>query len=131
METNKKTYKEVFNFIANANNYLKVHTDETKLKYAIERVGEKINKVTDAYYQKVKDLQLEHAFADEKGRVPFTIDEQGSRTYEYTKEGIKALDKAIEELFNSEVDVEVYYATELTEDAKPFEEVFKGFVINA
>lgn len=125
-----KTYKEVFSFIANANAYLKTNEEETKLKYAIERTGEKVNLVTKEYAQKVKDLRLEHAYSDEKGKVPFTTNEQGEREYEYSKEGLKALDKAIEELWNSSVELEVYYAQELPEGLEEyFKEVFKGFVI--
>lgn len=131
METNKKTYKQVFNFNVNANNYLKLHTEETKLKYAIERVGKANESVINSYYQKLADLQLEHAYANEKGVVPFTTNEQGTRVYEYSKEGLKKLDKAIEDLFNSEVEIQVYYATELPEDYdNQWDEIFKGFVIN-
>jgi hypothetical protein len=130
MEKNTKTYKDVFNFMANANRYLSINKDETKLKYAIERVGKANEVVTSSYHQKVADLNLEHAFTDDKGRVPFTTNEQGVRTYEYTKDGLKSLDKAIEDLFNSEVEVSVYYATEMPEDYnEQWDIAFKGFVI--
>lgn len=125
-----KTYKEVFGFIANANAYLKSNEEETKLKYAIERTGEKVNLVTKEYFQKLKDLRLEHALSEPNGKVPFTTNEQGEREYEYTKEGLKALDKAIEDLFESNVELEVYYAQELPEGLEEyFKQVFKGFVI--
>lgn len=130
MNKTKKTYQEVFNFIANANIYLKSNTEETKLKYAIERTGEMVNKVAKDFQQKVADLKLEHALSEPNGKVPFTLNEQGERVYDYTKEGIKALDKATEDLFNSEVEVEVYYATELPETLEEgWKEIFKGFVI--
>jgi hypothetical protein len=130
MNKTKQSYKAIFNFIANANVYLKINQEETKLKYAIERTGEKVNEVTKEYVQKLKDLKLEHALSEANGKVPFTTNEQGEREYEYTKEGLKALDKAIENLFNEEVEIEVYYATELPETLdEGFKQVFKGFVI--
>lgn len=130
MNKTKQSHKAIFNFIANANVYLKMHTEETKLKYAIERTGEKVNEVTKDYVQKLKDIKLEHALSEPNGKVPFTTNEQGEREYEYTKEGLKKLDKAIEDLFNSEVEIEVYYATELPETLEEgFKNVFNGFVI--
>ena len=127
----KTTYEKVFNFIAGANLYLKANEEETKLKYAIERTGEKVNLVTKEYQQKLQDLRLEHAYSDDKGKVPFTIAQNGEREYEYTKEGLKALDKAIEDLFKSEVEVEVYYTTELPDGLdEGFKNLFKGFVID-
>jgi hypothetical protein len=130
MNKTKQSYKAIFNFIANANVYLKMHTEETKLKYAIERTGESVNKTSQEYTKLLKDIRLEHALSEPNGKVPFTINEQGEREYEYTKEGLKKLDKAIEDLFNSEVEIEVYYATELPETLEEgFKNVFKGFVI--
>jgi hypothetical protein len=130
MNKTKQSYKAIFNFIANANVYLKLNTEETKLKYAIERTGESVNKTSQEYTKLLKDIKLEHALSELNGKVPFTTNEQGEREYEYTKEGLKALDKAIEDLFNSEVEIEVYYATELPEGLdEGFKQVFKGFVI--
>jgi hypothetical protein len=130
MNKTKQPYKRIFNFIANANVYLKANQDETKLKYAIERTGESVNKQAQAYQVALKDLKLEYALSEPNGKVPFTTNAQGEREYEYTKDGLKALDKAIEELFNQEVEIEVYYATELPEGLdEGFKEVFKGFVI--
>ncbi len=130
MNKTKQSYKAIFKFIANANVYLKMHTEETKLKYAIERTGESVNKATQEYTKKLRDIKLEHALSEPNGKVPFTTNEQGEREYEYTKDGLKALDKAIEDLFNSEVEIEVYYATELPETLEEgFKNVFKEFVI--
>jgi hypothetical protein len=130
MNKTKQSHKAIFNFIANANVYLKINQEETKLKYAIERTGESVNKAVQAYQLGLKDLKLEHALSEANGKVPFTTNEQGEREYEYTKEGLKALDKAIENLFNEEVEIEVYYATELPETLdESFKQVFKGFVI--
>lgn len=130
MNKTKQSYKRIFNFIANANVYLKMHPEETKLKYAIERTGENLNDVGKDYNKKLKDIKLELAYSDEKGKVPFTVDEQGERVYDYTKENLKKLDEQIEKLYESEIEIEVYHATELPDDLEEgFKKVFEGFVI--
>lgn len=131
MENTKKSYQAIFSFLNGARIYVGKNTEETKLKYAITRTSEGLDKAVKEYNQKVKDIKLEHAYADEKGRVPFVVNQDGSREYEYTKDGLKNCDKAIEDLFQSEVEISVHYATELPKefDEKMFGEVFKGFVI--
>ena len=139
MEINKKSYKQIFAFINAASAYMEADketsvenkTEDTKLTYALTRVLENMQPIIDAYKASVKDIQLEHALEDERGKVTFTINiKTGEREYDYTKEGLKALDKALETLFNTEVDVKVYYATSLPEDLAPvYNILFKGFVI--
>lgn len=131
MENSKASYQRIFTFLNGSRIYLQNHKDETKLSYAIKRTAEGLDSEVKAYNTKLADIRLEHAYADEKGKVPFVVKQDGTREYEYTKEGLKACDKAIEELFISEVDIQVHYATELPEgfDEKVYGEVFKGFVI--
>lgn len=133
MENTKKTYQQVFTFLNGAKIYLAKNQDETKLKYAIERTIKSLEPVVQGYHQKKSDIELDHAFTDEKGRVPFVQKPDGSREYEYSKEGLKAMDKAIDELFKSEVEIKVHFATEKPEDFndKIYGEAFEGFVINS
>lgn len=131
MEKNTRSYNQIFNFTAAAKGYLATNTEETKLKYALERTLESLNSNIKTYQTSLSDIDLEHAFANEKGVVPFTTDPRtGARTYEYTKDGLKAKDKAIEDLFQSKVEVSVHYATDLPENLlEGYKEVFAGFVI--
>lgn len=131
MEKNKRSYQQIFNFVSVAKGYLTNNTEETKLKYAIERTLESVNSNIKTYQSSLYDIDLEHAFANDKGVVPFTINPStGTRTYEYTRDGLKAKDKAIEELFQSEVEVSVHYATDLPEKLEDgYKEFFEGFVI--
>lgn len=130
MEKNTRSYQQIFNFASTARGYLTIHKDETKLKYAIERTLESLNSNIKTYQSALADLRLDNAFVNDKGVVPFTTNDQGVRTYEYSKDGIKALDKAIEDLFQSKVEVSVHYATELPGDfEEPYREIFEGFVI--
>lgn len=99
---------------------------ESKLKYAIERVMKRTKKVIEQYREDLEDAQIEHCYADEKG----VIVRDGRGEYQFTKEGLTALNQKRRELVRSEVSVEPYFATELPENLDPTtKEIFTGFVI--
>lgn len=139
MNKTQKSYKQIWAFCHAANNYMQElsekensNSETTKLEYALKRTFESVQPKTVEYTAKLKDLKLDHALEDENGKVSFTIDmKTGDRNYDYSKEGLKALDKATEDLFNSEVTVDVYYATSVPEDLSPvYKVLFNGFVLN-
>lgn len=129
MKIIKKTYSELFTFINYCNVYLQTHPEETKLRYAITRTGEKVNKLVINYQNKVKDLQLDHANVDEKGSVIFTLNEKREREYSYKKEDLKKLDSEIQELIHSEVQFEAYECTTLPENLEEeYRLIFEGIL---
>ena len=138
MEETIKSYKQIFAFCNAVQSYMnqsaenKSTDDTTKLDYAIERTFESVQPKTVEYVNRLKDLKLDFALEDDKGRVQYTVDPQtGERTYEYSKEGLRNLDKAIEDLFNSEVSIKVHYSTSVP-DTLPvmYQILFNGFVIS-
>jgi len=106
----------------------KLYSDfnDNKLSYAIKKVLKRIDKVQVQINEAMEDLRIDNCNVDEKGNV--LRDEKGS--YQYTKEGLKALGKGMRELKDAEYELEIYIATEtpegLTEEQK---EAFKGIVI--
>lgn len=135
MEKSKKTFEQIVDFANEAGNLLATTESETKLTYALRRlVGDRktslkgrLDKVFKTVQNKAKDLQIDYASVDDKGNL--LTNSRGG--YEYTKDNKKALDKAIEELSETEFEFEPYFVTEVSEElTEGQKEIFKGFVIN-
>lgn len=135
MEKSKKTFEEIMDFSQEAYKFVAKSEGETKLTYAIKKLigdpktGKKgtLAKVVKIQQSKGRDLAIDHASVDDKGIL--LTDERGQ--YRYSPANQKALDKAMDELASSEVELEAYYATEIVEELNDYQkEVFKGFVIN-
>lgn len=142
MKETVKTYKQIFAFCQAASHYMearakekqeKGETETTKMEYAIQRTFDSVHPKTTEYTTKLKDLKLNNALEDERGKVSFTIDiKTGERTYDYSKEGLRKLDEESETLFNSEVPIQVYYSTSIPEDLPVIYKVlFNGFILDA
>jgi hypothetical protein len=141
MKETVKSYKQIFAFCQAASHYMeasakdkaeKGESETTKMEYAIQRTFESVQPKTTEYTTKLKDLKLDNALEDERGKVSFTIDiKTGERTYDYSKEGLRKLDEDSEKLFNTEIPVNVYYATSVPEDLPVMYQVlFNGFILD-
>ena len=141
MKETSKSYKQIFAFCQAASHYMeasakdkqeKGETETTKIEYAIQRTFDSVQPKTVEYTTKLKDLKLNNALEDERGKVSFTIDiKSGERIYDYSKEGLRKLDEESEALFNTEIPINVYYATSVPEDLSVMYKVlFNGFILD-
>ena len=73
---------------------------ETKVQKKLFKFGEKLKPFQQEYVNKVEELRLDNAAADEKGVL--TVDEKGE--YKFTKDGLKKLRDDIKKLNESEFD---------------------------
>lgn len=126
----KTTYKNVFQFTHAAAAYLNENKKETKLKIQLEKVVPSCQEAIKKYYDALSDLELEHAAIDKDGCVLYTATSNG-REYKYTKEGLKARDNAIKQLFEEgETEIQENICKQIPPGLHAdFKTVFKGFVI--
>ena len=123
----KSTFLEYFNFVAVANNFLQQHPEESKLKYALEKVGKMNKTLGDDYSAATEDLRIDFCETDEKGII--LRDEKGQ--YKFTKEGLKNFNSAVKALQLKEVEVKTW-AYDLSQDDfddKEAEEIFAKFLV--
>lgn len=123
----KSTFLEYFNFVAVANNFLQQHPEESKLKYALEKVGKMNKTLGDDYSAATEDLRIDFCETDEKGII--LRDEKGQ--YKFTKEGLKNFNAAVKALQSKEVEVKTW-AYDLSQDDfddKEAEEIFAKFLV--
>jgi hypothetical protein len=123
----KSTFLEYFEFVAAANNFLQQHPEESKLKYALEKVG-KLNKTLgDDYSAATEDCRIDFCETDEKGII--LRDEKGN--YRFTKDGLKKFNASIKALQLKEVEVKTW-AYDLSQDEFTDEEakaIFAKFLV--
>lgn len=126
----KKTNKEIINFNIAGREYLKHNTEDTKLKYCIDKVLNRISKNIKKFNEKREDIRLDNANVDEQDNVLFTQTEWG-RDYKFTKEGLKKCDKELDILLEEEVEFEAFYCKEFPKDfpKKYWLKAFTDFVI--
>src|SRR5574339_571853 len=94
------TYQDYFMFLNVAQSLLlSFEGSKNKLSYAIERVIKLNGEVQKEYQSLMEDLKIDNANVDEKGSL-ITVPnaKTGASEYQYTKEGAKALKKAVAEL---------------------------------
>ncbi len=132
-----KTFEEIVEFSNAAYQYLESAEGETKLTYALRKLAgdPKTNqkgtlvKYIKTAQGKAEDLKIDFAAEDATTKV-ILKDSKGN--FEYTKEGRKALTKALNSLNDELIEIEPHYVvdmdiTSLTEAQR---ELFKGFVLN-
>jgi arsenate reductase-like glutaredoxin family protein len=123
----KSTFLEYFQFVATANNFLAQHPEESKLKYALEKVGKLNKNLSDDYSDAVEDCRIDFCETDEKGII--LRDEKGQ--YKFTKENTKKFNAAVKALQNKEIEVNTW-AYDLSEDEFTNEEakaIFEKFLV--
>lgn len=132
---NTQTNLQLINFLNFARTYGKIDKEgkpilnpsKTKWTYALERMDKRLKKLLESYQEALGDLQIEHAATEGPGG-PILTDADGK--FRYTKEGLRARNKAQKELLERPVEFEPYYATEVPENLSEGEkEVCAGFVL--
>lgn len=75
-----------------------ITSDETKVQKKLIKIYEKLKPYMESNTEKANDLRLDNAFVDDKGIL--LLDEKGN--YRFSKEGIKKLNKQLQDLDNQE-----------------------------
>lgn len=127
----KTSYKKIGLFTAAANAYLAKCKEETKLKYAIEKVGKRIPAITEQYFEDREDIEIANANVDKNGSILSITSENGVKTYQYTAEGTKKVRRETKALFEDErYEIKGHFVVDIPEDLDPeMREYFTGFVI--
>lgn len=127
----KTSWKRCVEFCNMAAAHLKrTENRDTKLKYAINRMSARIQKQQESVTERLTDIEIDYCLTEKRGEHEVIVrDAQGN--LQYTKENIKARNKANREYLNSnEIELDPYFATALPTDLNEFEiEAFSGFVI--
>jgi hypothetical protein len=89
-------YKEL-NVLAN-NLQAVITNEETKIQKKLVKIFEKVKPIVEEFQEKANDLRIDHASVDEKDIL--LLDEKGG--YKFTKDGLKALTKQLQDLDNQE-----------------------------
>jgi hypothetical protein len=89
-------YKEL-NVLSN-NLQSVINNEETKVQKKLVKIFEKVKPVIEEYQDKINELRLDNASVDDKGIL--LTDEKGG--YKFSKEGVKTLNKQLQELDNQE-----------------------------
>jgi hypothetical protein len=102
-KVNKK-YNELLGLVQTLNvllqneEFVKVETKGVK---KLQKIGEKIKSHLDTYNEKLEEIRLDNANTDKDGSL--LLDEKGG--YKYSKDGLKALNKKVRELLDSEFEI--------------------------
>lgn len=75
-----------------------VNGEETKVQKKLVKIFEKVKPIIEEYQDKINELRLDNASVDDKGIL--LTDEKGG--YKFSKEGVKTLNKQLQELDNQE-----------------------------
>lgn len=136
----KKTYTEVFDFINEAEAFLKAQKEkkgdkETKLCFALNKmIGEAntrkkglLSEIITEYYEKVDELRVEHSSVDKDGNIV----RDSAKELMFTKAKDKELKLALKELNKKEIEFKPYFATEINEKhlSDYQKDIFLGFII--
>src|SRR5882724_6960915 len=121
-----KSYRECFEYVRTAGQWIAKHEEESKFKYALTKVSRKLARVQEKWQELIEEINIEHCATDKEGVI--LRDEHGQ--YKYVKEELIKRNKEVNSLYNQEVNIEPHFATEVPEDLTYLErEVFGGFVI--
>jgi len=78
---------------------------DTKLYYAVEKIFKKLLTTNENFLESQQDLQREHALVDEKTKKLLKeVGSNGVEQFQYTKDGMKALQDALRKLAAAPVD---------------------------
>ena len=75
-----------------------VNGEETKVQKKLVKIFEKVKPIIQEYQDKINELRLDNASVDDKGIL--LTDEKGG--YKFSKEGVKTLNKQLQDLDNQE-----------------------------
>jgi sugar-specific transcriptional regulator TrmB len=121
-----KTYRDCFEFVRAANQWISKHDEESKFKYALTKVTKKLARIQEKWNECIEEANIEHCATDKEGVI--LRDERGQ--YKYTKDELIKRNKRVSTLYDSNVEIQSHFATEVPEDLTELEkEVFTGFVL--
>ena len=123
----QSTFSEYFSFIAAANNFLSQHPEESKLKYALEKVGRLNKTLGEDYSAATEDLRIDFCETDEKGII--LRDEKGQ--YKFTKDKLKSFNSAVKALQTKQIEVKTW-DYDLSQDEftdEEAKEIFAKFLV--
>lgn len=128
----KTSWNRCLEFAAAAQEYLSQREGkpETKLTYALNRVGKRLARQQAKMDEKLGDIEIDNCVTETRnGEDVIVRDGQGS--LQYTKDGIKKRNAARTALMSAdEIEVEPHFATKLPDDLNFVQiEAFAGFVI--
>lgn len=129
MNTNKKTYTEILNYINGATKYLDENKDN-HLTYAIKKTRPAITKVVDKYNEELDEIERKHCTVTNDEYKTILKDEKGNFRFTPGKQGLR--NKDVRALLNQEQEIPVHYTPE---DRIPanlssfYRQLFEGFVI--
>lgn len=124
----KTSIKRIQEFFKAAEVYLAEFPGESKIKYAIDKVGPRLGECVSAYNEQREDIELEHAKTDDKGIILF--DYSQGKNYQFTKEDFKEVRRKTKELYNGETfEFKAHIVSDETLPEK-YHELFDGFIIN-
>lgn len=126
--SSKTTYERLINYNAHSRVWLNEDKGnaKTKLGYAISRLSPRIEKLLQRYQNESEDINIDHCATDDKGYI--LRDERGD--YRFTRDELKKRNHARQKLFESEVEIEPYFATEVPDDLPAaFHEICLGLII--
>ena len=123
-----KTYREIAEFLAVAGKRLQEKSvKDSKFTYALRKVAKSTQKLWEAHLESREDLDVEHAATDEKTGV---LLRESSGALSFTRDGMKARNKAIREAYAATVEIKPH-AAQWPDDLSDSEsEAFEGFVPN-
>jgi len=128
METIETTYQQANEFFSVARNYLQIHPEDNKLRYALTRTIKSASRLLGEYQDAVEEVNINNCLAADDGKGAILRDARGE--YQFTKEGALNRKAQIGELFRKKVSLNVHFATELPKDLSLSDrDAFQGFVI--
>lgn len=126
--TVKTTYEKIVGFSMMARIWFAKDksNENTKLGYALTKMDARLQKIQQKYNNRRVDIQIDNCATDEKGLI--LKDERGE--YRFDKAGLKKCNEELQTLFESEVEIEPYFATQVPDSLTEAErEAFTGFVL--
>jgi len=120
-----RSNRQLYTFLVIGQKWLTDHPQESKFRYALRRMVKRVEAVWTTYTEAVEELDIEHAATGDKDVI--LKDQHGQIAF--TRDGLRARNKARKALFDSEVQIEPYYAKDVPELTDAEREAFTGFVL--
>jgi len=121
------TYQEYFEFISAAINFKNVHSEESKFKYALEKVARLNKEVQNDYAELVEDMRIEYCEKNDKGHI--LTDERGNKLW--SADGTRKFNAAVKGVSKKEIEVKTW-AYDLSQDefeSEDDKEIFAKFLV--
>lgn len=123
----KTSWRRLEFFSRAATGYLARNPNETKLKYAIERIQSQLQKAQTEIQEKLTEIEIDCCSVDERENI--LRDAQGN--LQFTKENMKKRNKEQAALLDKEdIEIDPYFCQKVPEGLSALEEsAFAGLVI--